>query len=217
MPSIQRHVINIWRLAKLKRTKTSLAVRVAGGHLIMTSRTKRFKAPQIFQLRNWENLKSWSWIQPLVILTIEKCNCWIIVETSRSVELTKILPFIPSCPNMISNVNSWAIETSLICEPLAIVTSHWSIILTLFYGHFHHHNYGVANQGVSIWQLIVMIIVVFIVVHCFMFVVENKWTIIQSALEWFVMLPRHSTSGASLPAATGGAVSWSFPFVIIFK
>ena len=33
---------------------------------------------------------------------------------------------------MISNVNSWAIVTSSICEPLAIVTSHWSIILTLY-------------------------------------------------------------------------------------
>ena len=33
---------------------------------------------------------------------------------------------------MISNVNSWAIVTSSICEPIGIVTSHWSIILTLF-------------------------------------------------------------------------------------
>ena len=33
---------------------------------------------------------------------------------------------------MISNVNSSAIVTSSICEPLAIVTSHWSIILTLY-------------------------------------------------------------------------------------
>ena len=35
-------------------------------------------------------------------------------------------------PDMISNVNSLAIVTSSICEPLAIVTSHWSIILTLY-------------------------------------------------------------------------------------
>ena len=33
---------------------------------------------------------------------------------------------------MISNVNSLAIVTSSICEPLAIVTSHWSIILALY-------------------------------------------------------------------------------------
>ena len=33
---------------------------------------------------------------------------------------------------MISNVNSSAIVTSSICEPLAIVTSRWSIILTLY-------------------------------------------------------------------------------------
>ena len=33
---------------------------------------------------------------------------------------------------MISNVNNSAIVTSSICEPLAIVTSHWSIILTLY-------------------------------------------------------------------------------------
>ena len=33
---------------------------------------------------------------------------------------------------MISNVNSLAIVTSSICEPLAILTSHWSIILTLY-------------------------------------------------------------------------------------
>ena len=33
---------------------------------------------------------------------------------------------------MISNVKSLAIVTSSICEPLAIVTSHWSIILTLY-------------------------------------------------------------------------------------
>ena len=34
--------------------------------------------------------------------------------------------------DMISNVNSWAIVMSSIWELLAIVTSHWSIILTLF-------------------------------------------------------------------------------------
>ena len=33
---------------------------------------------------------------------------------------------------MISNVNSLAIVTSSICEPLAIVTPHWFIILTLY-------------------------------------------------------------------------------------
>ena len=33
---------------------------------------------------------------------------------------------------MISNVNSLAIVTSSICEPLATVMSHWSIILTLY-------------------------------------------------------------------------------------
>ena len=33
---------------------------------------------------------------------------------------------------MISNVNSLAIVTSSICEPWAIVTSHWSIVLTLY-------------------------------------------------------------------------------------
>ena len=33
---------------------------------------------------------------------------------------------------MISNVNSLAIVTSSICEPRTIVTSHWSIVLTLY-------------------------------------------------------------------------------------
>ena len=37
-----------------------------------------------------------------------------------------------AAPDMISNVNSLAIVTSPICEPQAIVTSHWSIILTLY-------------------------------------------------------------------------------------
>ena len=37
-----------------------------------------------------------------------------------------------AAPDMISNVNSLAIVTSSICEPPAIGTSHWSIILTLY-------------------------------------------------------------------------------------
>ena len=41
------------------------------------------------------------------------------------------MPFIPSCSRY-DYVNSLAIVTSSICEPLAMVTSHWSIILTLY-------------------------------------------------------------------------------------
>ena len=37
-----------------------------------------------------------------------------------------------AAPDMISNVNSLAIVTSSICEPLSIVSSHWSMILTLY-------------------------------------------------------------------------------------
>ena len=42
-------------------------------------------------------------------------------------------------------------------------------------GRFHHHN-GVASLGVSAWRLIVMIVVGFIFVYCFVFVVEYKLT-----------------------------------------
>ena len=37
-----------------------------------------------------------------------------------------------AAPDMISNFNSLAIVTSSTCEPWAIVTSHWSIVLTLY-------------------------------------------------------------------------------------
>ena len=36
-----------------------------------------------------------------------------------------------AAPDMVSNVNSLTIVTSSTCEPRAIVTSHWSIVLTL--------------------------------------------------------------------------------------
>ena len=72
------------------------------------------------------------WIKALVILTIAKYHCLFVIQSSRSLRYTKIIPFIPSLSDIISNVNNLAIVTSSICELLAIVKSHWSIILTLY-------------------------------------------------------------------------------------
>ena len=76
---------------------------------------------------------------------------------------------------MISNVNSLAIVTSSICEPLAIVTSHWSIILTLYLWTLSSSQWR-RQPGLFSMALIVMIVAGFIVVFCFVFVVEYKLT-----------------------------------------
>ena len=70
---------------------------------------------------------------------------------------------------MISNANSLAIVTSSICEPLAIVTSHWFIILTLYLW-----TLSSSQLRCQPGRFIVMIIAGFIVEYCFAFVVEKK-------------------------------------------
>ena len=55
IPSVQRHAINVRRLAKLQGSKASFATRrAARGQWIMNSLSKRFKVPQIFYHESWK-------------------------------------------------------------------------------------------------------------------------------------------------------------------
>ena len=68
-----------------------------------------------------------------MIFTIVKYHFSFALESSRSLRYKrKSYRSFLAAPGMISNVNSLAIVTSSICKPLAIVTSHGSIILTLY-------------------------------------------------------------------------------------
>ena len=62
----------------------------------MTSITKWFKAPQILSIAELEKSSSRTWIQRLVIFNIAKYHCSFVIESSRSLRWTKIIPFIPS-------------------------------------------------------------------------------------------------------------------------
>ena len=101
--------------------------------LIMTPLTERFKAPKIMSIA--ELGKS---VITGVNSTSGDIHHWkiplLICKLNLHVVLDKRKPYssFPVAPDMISNVNSLAILTSSICEPIDIVTSHWSIVLTLY-------------------------------------------------------------------------------------
>ena len=65
-------------------------------HVPVTSLTNDSRLRRFFLLRNLENLSSGTWIQPLVIFTNAKYHCSFVIESSRSLRLTKIIPFNPS-------------------------------------------------------------------------------------------------------------------------
>ena len=78
-------------------------------------------------------MSSWTWIQPLMIFTVAKYHCSFVIESSHSPRQTEIIaPSFLVAADMISNVNSLAIVMPSICDPLALMTSLWSIILTLY-------------------------------------------------------------------------------------
>ena len=73
MFSLYQIVITLKHLATQNGTKLLFAaVRVAWGEYIMTSLTIRFTAPQILPIMKLEKQPSRTWIQPLIIFTMEK-------------------------------------------------------------------------------------------------------------------------------------------------
>ena len=134
IPTIQRHAITSKTFGKAEEIKYIFRRARCACQSIMTSLAKRFKAPQTdsFYCGTWKichhgrEFNLW-WYSPLQNTTAH-------LLLNLHVVLDKRKPYRPflAAPDMISNFNSSAIVTSSICEPLAIVTSRWSIILTLY-------------------------------------------------------------------------------------
>ena len=80
-----------------------------------------------------------------MVFTIEKYLLIFILKLHVALNKRKIKPFIPSRPHTIWHENRWVIVTSLSHEPLALVTSFWPIILTLFLWTLYLN--GVGSQG----------------------------------------------------------------------
>ena len=96
IPIIQRHAITSKTFGKAAGIKDIFRRARCACQLIMTSLTKRFKAPQIISIAHLENLSSRTWIQPLVIFTIAKYYCSFVIKSSRNLRYTEMIPLIPS-------------------------------------------------------------------------------------------------------------------------
>ena len=94
--NIQRHAISSKTFGKAEGIKDIFRRARCACQLIYDVLPNDSRLRRFFLLRKLENLSSRTWIQPLVIFTIAKYHCSFVIESSRRLRLTKIIPFIPS-------------------------------------------------------------------------------------------------------------------------